>query len=99
VVSGCGNWWADLDLGATLVVVLLTLADLLFSFFFLPSFRFGMIKNHLHLAAYDGHDEVVKTLLKQSSNKKNINAKDKNGWAPLHCAAARGHLKVFVWLI
>ncbi len=53
-----------------------------------------MIKNHLHLAAYDGHDEVVKTLLKQSSNKKNINAKDKNGWAPLHCAAARGHLKV-----
>ena len=54
----------------------------------------AMIKNHLHLAAYEGHDEVVKSLLKQSANKKQINSKDKNGWCPLHCAAARGHLKV-----
>ena len=52
-----------------------------------------MIKNHLHLAAYDGQEDVVKTLLKQG-NKKSINAKDKNGWSPLHCAAARGFLKV-----
>lgn len=53
-----------------------------------------MIKNHLHLAAYDGQEDVVKTLLKQGNNKKTINAKDKNGWTPLHCAAARGFLKV-----
>ncbi len=59
------------------------------------SFFFGsMIKNHLHLAAYDGQEDVVKTLLKQGEKKKTINAKDKNGWTPLHCAAARGHLKV-----
>ena len=58
-----------------------------------------MIKNHLHLAAYDGQDDVVKTLLKQSAVKKSINSKDKNGWSPLHCAAARGHLKVCKLLI
>lgn len=37
--------------------------------------------------------DVLKKLLKVSANKKNINSKDKNGWTPLHCSAARGHLK------
>ncbi len=53
-----------------------------------------MIKNHLHVAAYDGQEDVVKALLKQGSAKKQINGTDKSGWSPLHCAAARGHLKV-----
>jgi hypothetical protein len=43
--------------------------------------------------------DVVKKLLRQANIKKSINARDKNGWAPLHCAAARGHLKVCKLLI
>ncbi len=41
----------------------------------------------------------MKKLLRQANIKKSINACDKNGWAPLHCAAARGHLKVCKLLI
>lgn len=37
----------------------------------------------LHIAALHGHCDVVSRLL---SEKANINAQDRNGWTPLHCA-------------
>lgn len=38
-----------------------------------------------------GHYQMVEILLGQGAE---INAADKNGWTPLHCAAKAGHLDV-----
>ena len=42
-------------------------------------------------AAWQGHDEVVKLLLKENGN---INQADNNGWTALMLAAERGHLSI-----
>lgn len=44
--------------------------------------RYG--KTGLHIAAMHGHYQMVEILLGQGAE---INAADKNGWTPLHCAA------------
>lgn len=41
-------------------------------------------KTGLHIAAMNGHYQMVEILLGQGAE---INAADKNGWTPLHCAA------------
>lgn len=41
-------------------------------------------KSGLHIAAMHGHYQMMEVLLGQGAE---INATDKNGWTPLHCAA------------
>lgn len=41
-------------------------------------------KTGLHIAAMHGHYQMVEILLGQGAD---INAADKNGWTPLHCAS------------
>jgi ankyrin repeat protein len=47
-----------------------------------------MVFTPLHLAANKGHIEVVKLLIEHGAY---VNAKNNNGWAPLHEAAYNGH--------
>lgn len=49
---------------------------------YISLFRFK--KTGLHIAAMHGHYQMVEILLGQGAE---INAADKNGWTPLHCAA------------
>ena len=49
----------------------------------------GILDNTLlHCASLHGRRDVVKLLLKYEAD---VNAKNKNGWTPLHRAALRGH--------
>lgn len=41
-------------------------------------------KTGLHIASMHGHYQMVEILLGQGAE---INAADKNGWTPLHCAS------------
>jgi len=51
----------------------------------------------LHLAAMDGHEEMVRELIgKQSAD---VNARDSNGATPLHLAASHGHKQVVAALL
>src|SRR6185369_8795136 len=51
----------------------------------------------LHLAAMDGHEEMVRELIgKQSAD---VNARDSNGATPLHLAASHGHKQVVATLL
>lgn len=43
----------------------------------------------LHLAAKNGNTECVKILL--NCEKIDVEAKNRNEWTPMHCAAANGH--------
>ena len=45
----------------------------------------------LHLAAINGHKDVVELLL---ASRADANAKNNKGWTPLHAAAAGGHREV-----
>ncbi|CAB0010021.1 unnamed protein product, partial [Nesidiocoris tenuis] len=44
-------------------------------------------KTGLHIAAMNGHYQMVEVLLGQGAE---INSNDRNGWTPLHCAARAG---------
>merc|ERR1739848_804221 len=47
----------------------------------------------LHLAARDGHTEVVKMIINCPRYRRaNINAAENNGWNALHMAACNGHV-------
>ncbi|KAL3269656.1 hypothetical protein HHI36_008719 [Cryptolaemus montrouzieri] len=48
-------------------------------------------KTGLHIAATQGHYQMVEVLLGQGAE---INAPDKNGWTPLHCASKAGCFEV-----
>lgn len=48
-------------------------------------------KTGLHIASTHGHYQMVEVLLGQGAE---INATDRNGWTPLHCAAKAGRLEV-----
>jgi ankyrin repeat protein len=50
----------------------------------------------LHIAAYNGYNDLVELLLQYKSD---INAIDKNGQTPLHLAAMKGHLDVVKTLV
>ncbi|KAF9104852.1 hypothetical protein BGX27_009924 [Mortierella sp. AM989] len=50
----------------------------------------------LHLAASYNHLALCKFLVEMGAN---INLGDMEGWTPMHCAAAEGHLKVFEFLV
>ena len=50
----------------------------------------------LHRAAYEGHQEVAKYLIKQGAA---VEAKANSGWTPLHWAAQEGHREVVEYLI
>ncbi|KAF9432996.1 hypothetical protein BGZ76_010022 [Entomortierella beljakovae] len=50
----------------------------------------------LHLAASYNHLELCKFLIERGAN---VNLADMEGWTPMHCAAAEGHLKVFEYLV
>jgi len=51
------------------------------------SIVFGDNQTALHLAAYQGHSDMMKELLE---NKADVNAKDIIGQTPLHIAAKYG---------
>ena len=51
----------------------------------------------LHIAAEEGHDEIVALLVEKY--KVDVNAVDKNGWTPLHSAAKHGHVNIIEFLI
>jgi len=48
-------------------------------------------KTLLHRAAKSGDVELVQSLIAGGAN---INAQDKNNWAPLHYAVKKGHKKI-----
>jgi hypothetical protein len=50
----------------------------------------------LHLAAWNGHVEVVKFLVEQRAD---VTTKDSDGWTPLHSATQNGHLEVVKFLL
>lgn len=50
----------------------------------------------LHVASYEGKFEMVYFLLSHGAN---VEAKDGQGWTPLHCAAANFHLKICTLLL
>jgi ankyrin repeat protein len=50
----------------------------------------------LHLAAQNGHLNVVKFLVEQQAE---MNMKNTNGSTPLHLAAQNGHLNVVKFLV
>ena len=50
----------------------------------------------LHIAAFNDHDVVVATLLKNGAN---VNQENSLGWTPLHNAAAKGNNAVVVVLL
>ena len=57
----------------------------------------GILDNTLlHCASLHGRRDVVKLLLKYEAD---VNAKNKNGWTPLHRAALRGQLEVAEYLL
>jgi len=56
--------------------------------------KFGITP--LHTAAYHGHTEIVKLLLKRKAD---INAKDKDGETPLIAALTSGHTEIGELLI
>ena len=51
----------------------------------------------LHLAARNGHLEVVKYLLEKGGAE--VNEEDNDGWTALHLAARYGHLEVVKYLL
>ncbi|XP_063615717.1 26S proteasome non-ATPase regulatory subunit 10-like [Penaeus indicus] len=50
----------------------------------------------LHVAAEEGHDEVVKMLISAGVD---VNGKNDKGWTPLHRAAYSGHSSVVTVLV
>ncbi|KAJ5541151.1 hypothetical protein N7494_006227 [Penicillium frequentans] len=53
-------------------------------------------KTALHLACWNGRDEVVSILIE---NRAQIDAKDNDDWSPLHNAADHGHVRVIRLLL
>ena len=53
-------------------------------------------KTPLHVAAENGHNEVVKHLVKKGAD---VNAKDEDNWTPIHYAVMNGHNEVVQLLI
>jgi ankyrin repeat protein len=61
----------------------------------------GNVESHLqtplHIAAYEGHLELVAYFFNIQDNdigNPDVNARDNSGWTALHCAASPGHLEV-----
>ncbi|KAF9909140.1 hypothetical protein EC991_009050 [Linnemannia zychae] len=50
----------------------------------------------LHLAASYNHIALCRFLVQSGAN---VNLTDLEGWTPIHCAAAEGHLEVFEFLV
>lgn len=50
----------------------------------------------LHLAASYNHITLCRFLVQNGAN---VNLTDLEGWTPMHCAAAEGHLEVFEFLV
>ncbi|KAF9131892.1 hypothetical protein BGW39_001196 [Mortierella sp. 14UC] len=50
----------------------------------------------LHLAASYNHIALCRFLVQSGAN---VNLTDLEGWTPMHCAAAEGHLEVFEFLV
>ncbi|KAF9192255.1 hypothetical protein BGZ51_006038 [Haplosporangium sp. Z 767] len=50
----------------------------------------------LHLAASYNHLALCQFLVERGAN---VNLSDMEGWTPMHCAAAEGHLEVFEFLV
>jgi ankyrin repeat protein len=50
----------------------------------------------LHLAIWDGHSGVAEFLIASGAD---VNAKDSEGWTPLHWAANYGHVDIARYLI
>ncbi|KAF9546075.1 hypothetical protein EC957_010211 [Mortierella hygrophila] len=50
----------------------------------------------LHLAASYNHIVLCRFLVQNGAN---VNLTDLEGWTPMHCAAAEGHLEVFEFLV
>ncbi|KAG0290532.1 hypothetical protein BGZ96_005995 [Linnemannia gamsii] len=50
----------------------------------------------LHLAASYNHIALCRFLVQNGAN---VNLTDLEGWTPMHCAAAEGHLEVFEFLV
>lgn len=48
------------------------------------------------MRAFVGHVEVVKLLVSRSADK---SCKDKQGYTPLHAAAASGHIEIVKYLL
>ncbi|CAL5401108.1 unnamed protein product [Camellia sinensis] len=55
------------------------------------------IHTPLHVAAYHGHLEFVKEILKRSPGL--VEVQDSRRWSPLHVASARGHLDIVQALV
>lgn len=53
-------------------------------------------QTNLHVAAFGNDSKEVTELIAKGCN---INAADRNGWTPLHCAASQGHLDIILQLI
>jgi ankyrin repeat protein len=50
----------------------------------------------LHLASFEGFQDVVELLVTSGSS---LSIQDKNGWTPLHCASSNRHLHIVERLI
>ncbi|KAI9298648.1 ankyrin [Neoconidiobolus thromboides FSU 785] len=50
----------------------------------------------LHLASSYNHISICQYLIENGAN---VNPQDREGWTPLHCAAAEGHESIVKYLI
>jgi len=57
----------------------------------------GYERTPLSLAAWNGHLEAVKFLLKEA--RADVQSKDEDGWTPLSWAAKEGHLETVKFLV
>ncbi|KAJ1499395.1 hypothetical protein HMI54_011811 [Coelomomyces lativittatus] len=50
----------------------------------------------LHVIAFHGQYDILKELLSNRNYRSalDLNARDKNSWTPLHCAASTGHVRI-----
>ena len=59
----------------------------------------GYERNPLHLAAFQGHLEICKWYIMNTTHISEVNRADYNGWTVLHLAASNGQVETFNYLL